>query len=169
MNYNNQPFLHALTEIIRRIRGYEITNPFTFYFKQILSKCLLSFSHLVVCIFKTFILILIFNPSHTERVLYLDLVTSMFVVCFRWPLVCQGKEQEAGGGDGGRFPGHPEHVNIKHLEGPVLAFLVQCCFPSNFPKHFVLKIFGFSPSVRHSKLLITQLNAEKRTIVAGLV
>ena len=55
MNYNNQPFLHALTEIIRRIRGYEITNPFTFYFKQILSKCLLSFSHLVVCILKSFI------------------------------------------------------------------------------------------------------------------
>ena len=83
LKFNNQTFLHALTEIIRRIRGYEITNPFTFYFKQIFSECLLLFSHLVVCIFKTFILILIFNPSHTERVLYLDLVTSMFVVCFR--------------------------------------------------------------------------------------
>ena len=100
------------------------------------------FSHLVVCIFKN-IFIFIFNPSHTERVLYLDLVTSMFVVCFRWPLDCQGKEQEAGGGDGGRFPGHPEHVNTKHLQGPVGACLAQCCFPSNFPKHFVLKYLDF--------------------------
>ena len=132
LNYNNQQFLHALTEIIRRIRGYEITSPLTFYFKILFSECLLLFSHLVVCIFKNFFffyfLFLFFNPSHTERVLYLDLVTSMFVVCFRWSLDCQGKEQEAGGGDGGRFPGHPEHVNTKHLQGPVGACLAQCYF-----------------------------------------
>ena len=60
------------------------------------------------------IVLLLFNPSDTERVFNLDLVTSMFVVCFRRSLDCQGEEQEAGGGNGGRFPGHPEHVNKQH-------------------------------------------------------
>merc|ERR1711936_97060 len=53
----------------------------------------------------------VYNPTDTERVIFLDLVTSMFVVCFRRSLDCQGEEQEAGGGNGGRFPGHPEHMN----------------------------------------------------------
>ena len=32
------------------------------------------------------------------------------LVCFRRPAGSQGEEQEDGGGDGGGFPGYPEHV-----------------------------------------------------------
>jgi len=70
LNYNNQQFLHALTEIIRRIRGYEITSPFTFYFKILFSECLLLFSHVVVCIFKNlfiFIFYFYFLTLHIPR------------------------------------------------------------------------------------------------------
>ena len=75
-----------------------------------------------------------FNPSDTERVFNLDLVISMFVVCFRWPPGSQGEEQEAGGRDGSCLPGHPEHVNTNQ-SFPITT--PEHC--PQFPKDFVLK------------------------------
>ena len=60
------------------------------------------------------------------------------LVCFRRPAGGQGEEQEDGGGDGGGFPGYPEHVIprttcIQNKQKPPN--------PNHLPQEHTLKLF----------------------------
>jgi hypothetical protein len=66
------------------------------------------------------------------------------LVCFRRPAGGQGEEQEDGGGDGGRLPGYPEHVNLpesNHLKN----------LAKRQPRHFYNIWRSFSKKLRVSK------------------